>query len=110
VAEDGGESGQGLHVAQICIGSKHHADEAANVHGGGALEHIAEEGGRAQALAAGAQHVGGADVAAAHGADVLMAEEAHQHIAHGNGAEQVGNRNHEQACKQHVETEFTTAR
>ena len=37
-----------------------------------------------------------------------MAEEPYQHIAHGDGAEQVGNRDYEQACRQHVEGEFTT--
>jgi len=54
------------------------AEHGSEPDGGAAFEHVQQEGGRAQALAAGAQHVGGADVAAADGANVLVAEDADQ--------------------------------
>ncbi len=70
-------------------GKKKRAEKSAEPDGGAAFEHVEQEGGRAEALAAGAEDVGCADVAAADGADVLMAEEAHQQVSGGDGPEQV---------------------
>ena len=70
-------------------GSSSAAEAGAEPDGGAALEHVEEKGGRAQALAAGAQDVGGADVAAARLADVLVSKEADQQVAGGDGAEQI---------------------
>ena len=55
-----------------------------------ALESIKEQRRNGQALAAGAGHVGGADVAAADGAHVDSLKDAHQDVAEGNGAEKIG--------------------
>ena len=58
-------------------------------HGRRALEPVAEEGGGGERLVAGPQHVGGADIARADGADVAEAGEAGEDQAEGNGAEEV---------------------
>ncbi len=50
---------------------------------------IEQEGCRAQTFAAGTDHIGGANIAAALLADVLLAEDAHQDEAEGNGAQQI---------------------
>ena len=81
------------------------ADEraAAQPDRGAALEHVEKKRGRAQAFAAGAQHIGGANVAAAHGADVLAAEDAHQQVSRGDGPEQISGGRDGDARKEHNE-------
>src|SRR6185437_8770899 len=59
--------------------------------GSQALRGIEKKRDRAQTFAAGADHVGSADIAAALGADVLLAEDAHENEAEGNRAQQVSN-------------------
>src|SRR5262245_7161457 len=57
--------------------------------GEGAFERIADQRRRGQALAAGAQHVGGADIAGAEGANVLRAGEPRQHQPERDGTAEV---------------------
>ena len=59
---------------------------------GGALEHVAEKRGGGERLAAGAQHIGGADIAGADRAQIGPAGRARQHDAEGDRAEQVAER------------------
>ena len=58
-------------------------------HRDGAFEHVAEQGRGGQAFAAGAQHVGGADIARADRADVASAGEPGQDQAERDRAEQI---------------------
>src|SRR6185437_12071494 len=76
VTGHGKERGKGLRVARRRGDGEIAEGERAQPHGRGALQDVQQKGGRAQSLAAGAQHVGGADVAAAYGANILMAENA----------------------------------
>ncbi len=107
VSEDGAERGERTHVERGRAGSKQCAKHAAEHDGCAAFEHVEQEGGRAKDFAAGAQDVGGADVAAAGLADVLMAEEAHEQVPRRNGAEQISRDRNERACKDHNEGEFS---
>ena len=68
------------------------ADPVPDEHGRGALERIEQQRQRGEALVAGAQHVGGADVAGADVAHVAEAGRARQKIAEGDRAEQVAER------------------
>jgi hypothetical protein len=80
-------------VRKGTAGHEPRAERPAQPDRGAALEHVEKKRDDAQAFAAGAQHVGGADVAAAHRADVLAAEDAHQQVSRGDGPEQIrGNR------------------
>ncbi len=58
-------------------------------HGDGALAHIQHQGQRRQSLAAGAQHVGGADIARPDLADVAEAGDSAQHQPERDRAQQV---------------------
>ena len=60
--------------------------------GRGALEHVTEERRRGEPLAAGAQHIGGADIAGADAADVGRAGQPRDDEAKRNRAEQVAER------------------
>ncbi len=106
--EHGGERGHGLKIADLHVGGKQKSKQRAEVDGAAALEHVEQKGGRAQARAAGAKNVGGADVPAADGTDILVAEQAHQHVAHRNGAKQIAEDAHKQDGKHHDESEFNT--
>ena len=66
-----------------------HGDLPREQHSNETLRRIEQKGCRAQAFAAGADHIGSADIAAALLADVLLAEDAHQDEAEGNGAQQI---------------------
>ena len=55
----------------------------------GALHDVKQKGGCAEAFAAGAKHVGGADVAAANGSNVFVAKQPDQKVSNRNGTEQV---------------------
>ena len=70
------------------LGAKLHGEED----GDEALHGVEEEGEHAERGAAGADHVGGADVAAAGFANVFLADEADEEVAKGDGAEQVRRR------------------
>ena len=62
MAEERAEAGDQRRVgAGKCVATQHR---------GRALEHVAEQCRRGEPLAAGAQHIGGADIAGADGADV----------------------------------------
>ena len=63
---------------------------------GGALERVAQQGRGGQTLAAGAQHIGGADIAGADGADVGRAGGARQDQPERNRAEQIADREGDQ--------------
>ena len=107
VAEDGAARSESLGIAAGQRGHEPGAHEAAEENGGAAFEGIEEEGDGAEAFAAGAQDIGGADVAAAHGADVLTADEAHEQIACGNGAQQVRDDHDNDMREHHNESEFS---
>ena len=107
VTDDGNQGRERLRVAQGYAWHEPCAEGAAQPDGGAALQHVEQKCGRAQAFAALAQHVGGADVAAAHGADVLAAEDAHQQVSRGDGPEQVGRRGYDDVRKDHFESEFS---
>ena len=64
-----------------------------NFDGEEGLAAIEEERGDAEAFGPGARDVGGADVAASGGADVLLAEDFDEEIAEGDGAQKIGERN-----------------
>ena len=68
VAEEGAEPGDERGVASPPNASR-------DQHRGGALEHVAEQRRGGEALAAGAQHIGRADIAGADRADVAEAGE-----------------------------------
>ena len=106
VSQHGEESGKALHVANGGFGSEMRAEQGPQPDGRAAFEHVQQKRRRAQALAAGAEHIGGADVAAADGANVLFAKDADQQVAHRDGAEQVRDHDDEQACKEHDDGEF----
>ena len=107
MADDGAKGCEGLKVTEWNCCPNRVPSERAKPDGGAAFEHVNEEGGRAETFAAGAEHVGGADVAAAEGADVLMPEKADQEVAGGNGAEQICGNRDGQKCKEHDEGEFS---
>ena len=69
-----------------------------NQHRRRAFEDVAEQRRRGQALAARAQHIGGADITGADGAHVRPARRARQDQAKGNGAEQVAKQDGECDC------------
>ena len=81
-AQEGGEGLDSSRTWEVWA-MRSGGEQAAEPDGGAAFEHVDEEGGRAEALAAGAQDVGRADVAAADGANVFMAEEADQEVTVG---------------------------
>ncbi len=82
VSEEGAERGDhgGLRAAQR---------QARDGDGDGALQHVADQGCGGEALAAGAQHIGRADIAGADGADVAGARDFRQDQAERDRAEQV---------------------
>ena len=83
------------------------AERSAQPDRGATFQHIEKKRDDAQAHAAEAQHIGGANVAAAHRANVLTAEDAHQQVSHGDRPEKIrGNRNGN-AGKDHNESEFS---
>ena len=75
VAEDSGEGCDGLGVAERHGRKQMRSQERTQPHGGGTFEHVEQKCGCAEAFSAGAKHVGGADVAAANRANVLMAKQ-----------------------------------
>ena len=79
--EEGAEPGDEAGVAAEPPCGKQHRD--------GALEHVAEQRRGGEPLAAGAQHIGGADIAGADGADVLRAGEPREHEPERDRAEQI---------------------
>ena len=66
---------------------------------GGALQHVAEQRRGREALAAGAQHVGRADIAGADGADVARAREPGQDQAERDRAEQIADGQRDERCE-----------
>jgi hypothetical protein len=103
VAQHGAERGQRLGIADWESGGKLRGHGRAQPDGEAALEHVEQKCGRAQLFTPGANHVGGADVAAAQVADVLLVEDAHQQVAGGHRAEQKrGNRNEQQGKRHNV--------
>ena len=106
VAEHGKEGSQGLSVAVSGLTSAGRRVEAAQAPSHTAAQPLSMSRRKvsgAQAFAAGAQHVGCANVAAAHGADVLMAEEAHQQVSGGDRPEQIRGGRDNEAGKGHDE-------
>ena len=101
VSDDGAEGRKGLNGAMVCVRKQGRADQPAYPDGCAAFEHVKQERGSSEALTAGSEHVCGTDISAAHGADVLMAEDAHQKISRRNGTQQVGNRCNQQGCTEH---------
>ena len=61
----------------------------------------------AEAFAAGAEDVGGSDVAAADGADVLLAKKSDQQVSDGDRPEQIGSQDEQTDCQEHDQTEFS---
>src|SRR5262249_48975464 len=68
--------------------------------GEGAFERIADQRRRGQAFAAGAQHVGGADIAGAEGANVLRAGEPRQDQPEGDGTAEVAGQGRRRTSRQ----------
>jgi hypothetical protein len=89
VAKHGAESREGLGGAQGDGGHPERSEVAAEPNGCAALEDVEDEGGDAKAVSAAAHDVGGADVAAADGANILFAEDAHEEVTKGDGPQQV---------------------
>ena len=69
-----------------CIEAK---DPVGQRHCGRTLEHIAQQRRRGELLVAGAQHIGGADIAGADAAQILRAGETRENDAERNGAAQI---------------------
>ncbi len=63
--------------------------DAGDQHGGGTLAAIQQQGRQCQLLVAGAEHIGGADIAGADLADIAEAGEAGEDQAEGNRAQQI---------------------
>ena len=80
MAEEGAEAGEQAEVRP---------PQAGDQHGGRALQHVEQEGGGGEPLVAGAQHVGGADVAGADLAHVAQPGGAGEQQAEGDRAENV---------------------
>jgi hypothetical protein len=81
VAEEGAECGQHRRIGAAVI--------AGDNDRGRALEHVADQSGRGEALAAGAQHVGGADIAGTDRTQILRAAKLGQHHPERDRAQQV---------------------
>ncbi len=75
-------------TSAACLSGKMRGDK----NGERALEHVADKRRRGQILAAGAQHIGGADIAGADGADVAAAGRARDDEAERDRAEQIAER------------------
>jgi hypothetical protein len=91
VADDGTQRSQRLGVARRHAGGERCPNERADPHRGAALQHVKSKCRHAKAFGAGADHICGADVAAAHGADVLVTKDANQDVSEGNRSEQIRN-------------------
>ena len=61
----------------------------------------------AEPFSAGTEDVGGADVAAADGADVLIAKKSDQQVSDGDGPEQIRGQDEQTDCQEHDQTEFS---
>ena len=57
------------------------------------LAGVENEGGGSEVLAAGAQHIGGADIARPDGTDIPQPGQARQHETEGNGSDEIAAKN-----------------
>src|SRR5438309_1417986 len=87
VADQGGDGGE-LHGDREQPGGHHH--------GGAPLRHVEQQSGGGEALAAGPQHVGGADIARADGAQIAGARRLGQQQAERDRAQAIAERDCEQ--------------
>ena len=107
VSENGEQSRERLRVAHGNGRHEPRAERSAQPDRGAAFEHVENKCDDAQAFAAETQHVGGADVAAAHRADVLAAEDAHQQVSRGDGPEKICGNRDDNVGEDHDESEFS---
>ena len=107
VSEHGKKRRECLRVANGNGWHEPRAERTAQPDRGAAFEHVEKKCNDAQAFAAEAQHVGGANVAAAHGADVLAAEDAHQQVSRGDGPEKIRGNRDDNVGEDHDESEFS---
>ncbi len=107
MTENGAEGGERLHAVQWDLRREPGSEQTAEVDGSGAFENVEQKGERAKALAGGTQDVGGADVTAADGADVLLIENAHEQPAGGDRTEQVRSGCDDETCECHERLKFS---
>ncbi len=79
-----------------CRGALVAGQEICHCHCGITFAAVEDKGQDAQSLRARAQHIGGADVAAALGADILLAHQPHQQEPEGDGTQQIRHANDDQ--------------
>ena len=84
MAQDGGDGGGDGQI--VVAGSEVLGDSDGEI----GFSQVEEKGGDAEAVGSRAGYVGGADVAAAGGTDVLFEEDFDKEIAEGDGAQEVG--------------------
>ncbi len=101
MAEDGGDGGGNGEI--IVAGSEVLGD----LDGEEGFAEVEKERGDAEALGSGACDVGCADVAAAGGADVLLAKDFDEEVAEGDRTQQIGQRNREEPGVHVVWDEFS---
>ena len=104
VSEDGAERGERFSILERHGGETGTedgsvGDAAGKPDGEEALAGIEDEGEDAELLCSGADNVGGPDVAAACGADVLFAEEPDEQESEGDGAKQIGSKTNQKIGK-----------
>ena len=91
VSDHGQQRGKGGKRVELCRAGGRNAREGEHQEDRQpALERIQHEGGDGQPLAAGAGHVGCANVSAANRTHIDPLEDAHQNVAEGNRAEKIG--------------------
>ncbi len=88
MSDKGAKSGRKREVVAI---------EAGERDGGGALQRVTQQGRGSEPLAAGAQHVGGADIARPYRADVAQARQMREDDAERNRAKQIAETQRERA-------------
>lgn len=89
VAEYSEESSDGLGIPECEIGREGRRNESAEPNRAAALEDIENKGGCAKSMSAGANNIGGANIPAANGADVLAPENTDQQVSKWNGSQQI---------------------
>jgi len=107
VSENGDDCGDCFNLSRVKHGSELRGDQGCESNRGCSFDHVESEGGGAEAFAAGAEDVGGSDVSAADGADVLISEKSDQQIPDRDGPEQIRSQDEQTDCQEHDQTEFS---
>ena len=80
-------------------GSRTRSQQGTQPDRSGAFKNVQQKSGGAKAFAAGAKHIGGADVAAADRSNILMAKKLDQQVSGRNGTQQVSKRHNQKTAR-----------